>query len=67
MLVARGAAEVMVELELRTGTGPRWSLIVRGGGRPVTQLDGAPLAHGGSVLTTNGVVHDEVVRLFARP
>jgi hypothetical protein len=32
----------------------------------MTQFDGSPPAHGGSVLTTNGVLHDEVLaRLHA--
>ena len=28
----------------------------------MTAIDGGPLRHGGSVLTTNGVMHDELVR-----
>ena len=60
-LVARGSADVMVELELAT-----WDfaalkvLLVEAGGR-ITRFDGSPLMHGGTVLSTNGVLHDEVV------
>ena len=31
----------------------------------MTTIDGGPLRHGGSVLTSNGVVHDELVRRLA--
>jgi histidinol-phosphatase len=64
VLVARGAADVMVEAELRTWDWAALAPVVREAGGVVTQLDGSPLADGRSVLTTNGAVHDEVVGLF---
>ncbi len=63
-LVARGAADVMVEAELRTWDWAALAPLVREAGGAVTQLDGTRPADRGSVLTTNGAVHDEVVRLF---
>jgi histidinol-phosphatase len=67
VLVARGAADVMVEAELRTWDWAALAPVVREAGGRMTQLDGrAPEDHG-SVLATNGAVHDEVVRLFVSP
>jgi histidinol-phosphatase len=64
VLVARGAADVMIEESLATWDWAALAAVVREAGGRMTQLDGSPLAHGGSVLTTNGVLHDEVVSLF---
>jgi histidinol-phosphatase len=61
MLVARGTADVMMEEELATWDWAAASVIVREAGGEITQMDGASLAHGGSVLTTNGLMHDEMV------
>jgi histidinol-phosphatase len=61
MLVARGAAEAMVEPELAEWDfAPLIPIVTEAGGR-VTQLDGSPPVHGGSLLSTNGRVHDEVI------
>jgi histidinol-phosphatase len=61
MLVARGAAEAMVEPELSEWDfAPLVPIVTEAGGR-VTQLDGSPPIHGGSLLSSNGHVHDEVV------
>jgi histidinol-phosphatase len=61
MLVARGAAEAMVEPELSEWDfAPLIPIVTEAGGR-VTQLDGSPPVHGGSLLSSNGHVHDEVV------
>ena len=60
-LVARGSADVMVEAELNTWDFAALQVIVREAGGRMTQFDGAPVAHGRSVLTTNGRLHDEVV------
>jgi histidinol-phosphatase len=66
MLVARGAAHIMLE--------PAWSLwdyaalqpIIEEAGGRITQISGAPLADGGSALTTNGDLHDEILALARR-
>ncbi|MGZ6274436.1 MAG: inositol monophosphatase family protein [Candidatus Limnocylindrales bacterium] len=60
-LVAEGAAEAMVEV------GPKsWDLaaplvIIEEAGGRVTDLDGRRTIHSGTVLATNGLLHDEVL------
>jgi histidinol-phosphatase len=67
MLVARGAAEAMVEPELSEWDfAPLVPIVTEAGGR-VTQLDGSPPIHGGSLLSSNGHVHDEVVAALGAP
>jgi histidinol-phosphatase len=61
MLVARGAAEAMIEEELRTWDTAAVRVIVEEAGGRVTSLAGAALEDRGSVLTTNGRLHDELV------
>jgi histidinol-phosphatase len=60
-LVARGAADVMVEAELNTWDFAALQVIVEEAGGRMTQFDGSPVQHGRSVLTTNGRLHDEIV------
>ena len=60
-LVARGACDAMLETSLRTWDWSAIQAIVEEAGGRVTQLDGSPLADGGSTLTSNGVLHDELV------
>ena len=60
-LVARGSADVMLELELATWDFAALEVIVEEAGGRITQFDGSPLAHGGTVLTTNGSLHEEIV------
>ena len=60
-LVAEGAAEAMVEV------GPRsWDLaaplvIIEEAGGRLTDLDGRRTIHSGTVLATNGPLHDEIL------
>jgi histidinol-phosphatase len=61
MLVARGAADVMIESELATWDFAATRIVVEEAGGRMTQLDGEPVAHGKSVLVTNGVLHEEIV------
>jgi histidinol-phosphatase len=61
MLVARGAADVMIESELATWDFAAVQVVVEEAGGRMTQLDGSPVEHGASVLSTNGVLHDEIV------
>jgi histidinol-phosphatase len=61
MLVARGSADVMLERELNTWDWAAVEVVVEEAGGTMSQLDGSPLAHGRSVLTTNGVLHDEIL------
>jgi histidinol-phosphatase len=67
MLVARGSADVMLEPELATWDFAALKVVVEEAGGKVSTFDGKPLEHGGSMLTTNGVLHDELVaRLSGR-
>lgn len=63
MLVARGAAHVMVETSLRTWDVIALEPIVTEAGGRLTQIDGTSWHDKRSCLTTNGALHDEVVRL----
>ncbi len=61
VLVARGAADVMLEVDLATWDWAAALVVVREAGGRMSAFDGSPLSHGGSVLTTNGLLHDDVV------
>jgi histidinol-phosphatase len=61
MLVARGAAEVMIEPALAEWDFASLAVIVTEAGGRVTQVDGSPPVHGGSLVSSNGLVHDEVL------
>ncbi len=63
MLVARGSAHVSVEPENKVWDYSGVEVVVREAGGTITQFDGSPLADGRSVLTTNGALHDELVKL----
>ena len=65
VLVARGAAELMVEPELNVWDYAAPQLITEEAGGRVTTMEGGPTVDGGSVLTTNGLLHDELVERFA--
>jgi histidinol-phosphatase len=52
---------VCFEPELSTWDWAALEVVVEEAGGRMTQFDGSKLEHGGSVLTTNGVLHDEVV------
>ena len=65
MLVARGAAHAMVEPELRKWDYlPLQAIVSEAGGR-LSSLDGGTLTDRGSVLTTCGSIHDDVLNVFA--
>jgi histidinol-phosphatase len=61
VLVARGSADVCFEPDLATWDWAAVQVVVEEAGGRMTRFDGSPLEHGGSVLTTNGVLHDEVL------
>lgn len=63
MLVARGAAHVMVEPVLNIWDVVAMEPIVSEAGGRLTHLDGTRWRETGSCLTTCGTLHDEVVRL----
>lgn len=61
-LVARGAGEAMIEPELNIWDYAALQVVIEEAGGRVTQLDGSPTRDGGSVLSTNGSLHDELLR-----
>lgn len=60
-LVARGAGEAMIEHELNVWDYAAVQIVVEEAGGRVTQLDGSPTRDGGSVVSSNGVLHDEIL------
>jgi histidinol-phosphatase len=62
-LVAAGSAHVMVEPELNVWDYAALEPIVTEAGGKISTLDGGSLVDGGSCLTTNGPLHDEVIAL----
>jgi histidinol-phosphatase len=62
MLVARGAADVMIEPALRVWDWAPIAVIVEEAGGRVTTFEGDPPSDGSSVLTSNAVLHEDVVR-----
>jgi histidinol-phosphatase len=66
MLVAEGAADAAVECgPYRWDMAPVEVIVEEAGGR-VSGLDGAAHQHGGPALSSNGLLHDEVMAAFAR-
>jgi histidinol-phosphatase len=65
MLVARGAAEAMLEPSLRVWDTAAVQVVVEEAGGRMTALDGSPLADRTSTLTSNGSLHDEIAGRFA--
>jgi histidinol-phosphatase len=63
MLVARGAAEVMVEPELSLWDVAALEPIVRQAGGRITGIDGAPWKKG-PLITTNGALHARTLELL---
>jgi histidinol-phosphatase len=63
--VARGSAEVALEPDLSIWDYAALEVIVREAGGRVSTFEGGPLRHGGSMLTTNGALHDLVLQRLA--
>ncbi|MFP5297622.1 MAG: inositol monophosphatase family protein [Actinomycetota bacterium] len=66
MLVARGAASVMLEPELSIWDVAALQPIVSEAGGRLTTFDGDPWISEGSVLTTNGTLHDSLVARLSK-
>jgi histidinol-phosphatase len=60
-LVARGSADAMIEAALRTWDWMAMRVIVQVAGGRMTQFEGTPVVDGGSVLTSNGALHEAFV------
>jgi histidinol-phosphatase len=65
VLVARGSVEAMLEPALRTWDWAALKPIIDEAGGRITSLEGGPLTDHGSVLSTNGRVHDDIVARLA--
>lgn len=61
MLVADGAAEAMVEVGLAAWDAAAPFLLVEEAGGRVTDFDGRRSFEGGTILATNGILHDHVL------
>ncbi len=65
VLVAEGAVDVAVEPEVSVWDVAAVQVIVEEAGGRFTDLGGAPRPDGGSAVSTNGLLHDEVLAAFA--
>ncbi len=66
ILVATGRAEVMVDPVLSPwDAGPLLTILTEAGGR-FTDLGGAATIHGGSGISSNGPLHDDVLALLSK-
>lgn len=64
--IARGQAEVMVELDLKPYDVAPLKIIVEEAGGRFTDLNGVATIYGGEAVTSNGLVHDQVLELMRR-
>jgi histidinol-phosphatase len=62
VLVARGAAHIAMEPEMFLWDFSALEPIVTEAGGRISQFSGDPCAHGASCLTTNSLLHEEVLR-----
>lgn len=62
MLVAEGAVEIAIEPSLALWDMAALDIIVREAGGQFSALDGTPGPHHGSGVSTNGILHDQVIR-----
>jgi len=64
-LVAEGAAEAMVEVEISPWDAAAPFLLVEEAGGRATDLAGARTIHGATFVATNGLLHDRVLEVLA--
>ena len=67
MLVAEGAVDIAAEPELQTYDMAALIPIVEEAGGRITAYDGSSALGGGSAVTTNGPLHDQVLKMLADP
>jgi histidinol-phosphatase len=65
--VARGQAEAMVELDLKPWDLAAIKIIVEEAGGRFTDFTGAATIYGGTAVASNGLVHDEILKLLRSP
>jgi histidinol-phosphatase len=64
-LVASGKAEIYLETDLKPWDAAPVKILVEEAGGRLTDFDGRPTIYGGSVLATNGRLHDLALRTLA--
>lgn len=64
MMVAEGVVDIAAEPELSPWDQAALIPVIREAGGIVTGLDGSDVMESGSSLTTNGLLHDDVVRII---
>ena len=62
MLVAEGAVDIAVEPKLALWDMAALDIVVREAGGSFTNIDGAPGSHGGSGVSSNGLLHDDFIK-----
>ena len=67
MMVAEGVIDIGIEPEVSVWDAASNAVIVEAAGGRMTTLEGAPGANNGSVLSTNGVLHDAVIAAMTPP
>lgn len=67
MLVAEGAVDVAAEPEVSLWDVAAVQVIVEEAGGRFTSLEGAPRPDGGSAVSSNGLLHGEVLSILAAP
>ncbi|MEN4397580.1 histidinol-phosphatase [Mycolicibacterium senegalense] len=60
-MVAEGAVDIACEPEVKLWDIAPLDILIREAGGTFTSIDGAPGAHGGSALATNGLLHEAVL------
>ena len=65
VLVAEGSADLAVEPIMNLWDNAALQVIVEEAGGRFTDLDGRPRSDGGNAVTTNGLLHDEVLAVLA--
>ena len=66
VLVAEGSADLAVEPVMNLWDNAAVQVIVEEAGGRFTDLEGRPRSDGGNAVTTNGLLHDEVLAVLAR-
>ncbi|MFI5399091.1 MAG: inositol monophosphatase family protein [Candidatus Binatia bacterium] len=62
--VARGQAEAMVEVDLKPWDLAAIKIIIEEAGGRFTDFNGVATIYGGNAIASNGLVHDEILRLL---
>ena len=65
MLVARGSADVMLEPNLAAWDLAAPQVVIEEAGGRCSTFEGGPIGHENSMLVTNGLLHDEILRRLA--